>query len=317
MINQKSIKEFEKGDKIDGFYLVRFAEKKTATNGKEYMDFTLADKTGEISAKLWAIPSEDSVQIGDCMVLKFRGSVNEWKDQLQFRIEKLRNISDDDGVKTEDFIKSAPIPAEEMLSIIGEYISKIKDEEIKNLVGIIIKKNKRKLTYYPAAKKNHHAVRSGLLYHIYTMLKAGEKLMEVYDNIKPDFLYAGIILHDIGKIREMESGELGIVTGYSMEGKLIGHLVYGANLIEKEAEAMKMTREKSIILQHMILSHHFNPEFGSPKYPLTAEAELLHLLDLMDSRLYDIKNALEGIEEGTFTEGIWSLDKRQFYNPKI
>jgi len=317
MINQKKIKDFEKGDKIEGYLLVRNADRKISTNGKEYLDMILADDTGEINAKLWTVPSVDSVQIDNCMVLKFKGDVTEWKEQLQFRIEKVRNISDGDNVKIEDFVKSAPFPAEEMLEEIRAYILKINDEEIKNLVNVIIEKNKRKILYYPAAKKNHHAIRSGLLYHILTILQAAEGLLETYKFLNSDLLYAGIILHDIGKLNEMESGELGIVTDYTIEGKLIGHLVYGVKLIDKEAEKIKMKKEKSLLLQHMILSHHFHPEFGSPKYPLTPEAEMLHLLDLMDSRMYDIKNVLEGTEEKSFTEGVWSLEKRQFYKAGI
>jgi 3'-5' exoribonuclease len=116
-----------------------------------------------------------------------------------------------------------------MLEDVKSYIKKIKDTEIRNLTYNILKKYENKLYYYPAAKRNHHSYRGGLLYHILRMLRSGEKLCQVYDFINADYVYAGVILHDMCKILEMESDEYGIVADYSMEGKLLGHIIQGIN----------------------------------------------------------------------------------------
>lgn len=156
----------------------------------------------------------------------------------------------------------------------------------------------------------------GLLYHTLRMLLSGEKLGEVYNFLNMDYVYAGVILHDICKILEMDSDQYGVVSDYTMEGKLLGHIIQGIKEIEIEGEKIGIDREKSVVLQHMVLSHHYEPEFGSPKKPMTPEAELLHFLDIIDARMFDFEHALEGIEPGGFTDKIWLLDNRNLYKTR-
>ncbi len=145
------------------------------------------------------------------------------------------------------------------------------------------------------------------------MLQSGERLCQVYDFLKTDYVYSGVILHDICKILEMDSDEYGVVSDYTMEGKLLGHIIQGIKEIETEGEKIGLSREKSVVLQHMVLSHHYEPEFGSPKKPMTPEAEILHFLDIIDARMFDFEHALEGVESGKFTDKIWLLDNRNLY----
>ena len=312
----KTIAELKPGEKADGFYLIKNFEVKKTTNGKQYIDIDLVDKTGEINAKVWDYTKETEKIIMDNPIVKVRGEVLEWNGSRQLKVNKIREKTDEDDIHISELIPSAPIGLDQMLEAVKSYVGKIKDDEIRSLIANILNKYENKLYYYPAAKKNHHSYRGGLLYHNLRMLQSGEKLCQVYDFLNTDFVYAGVILHDICKILEMDSDEYGVVSDYTMEGKLLGHIIQGIKEIEAEGEKIGLTREKSIVLQHMVLSHHYEPEFGSPKKPMTPEAELLHFLDIMDARMFDFQHSLETIEAGQFTDKIWLLDNRNLYKLK-
>ncbi len=151
----------------------------------------------------------------------------------------IRLTEEKDEVKICDYVAVAPYSPEKMYDDILNYLSKIENIDIQNIVTNILSNNEEKLMHYPAAKSNHHSIRSGLLYHTTTMLKAGEKLSEIYTFLNTDLLYAGIILHDIGKIYEMNASELGIVSEYSVEGQLLGHIVQGIKMIETASIEVK------------------------------------------------------------------------------
>lgn len=313
LIENKTIENLKVSDKSDGYFLVKSYDIKTSNNKKKYIDITFADKTGEINAKLWEY-NEKYLQIfQENNIVKARGEVIEWQGKKQFKISKLRGIIENDNINIDDFVPAAPISSDKMYAEINKYIEKIQDVEIKTLVSNIIKKYENKLKYYPAAKKNHHSYKGGLLYHILRMLQTGEKIGQVYDYLKMDYVYAGVILHDICKTSEMDSNELGIVSDYTTEGKLLGHIIQGIKEIEVQAELIGLDKEKSLILQHMILSHHYQPEYGSPKKPMTPEAELLHYLDIIDARMFDFENALKSVNPGEFSDRIWILDNRNVY----
>ncbi len=169
--------------------------------------------------------------------------------------------------------------------------------------------------YYPAASKNHHAEFGGLLYHMKRMLMTGVRVCEVYTNLNRDLVVTGVIIHDIEKINEIESNELGISPGYSFEGKMLGHIIQGIKTIDRLTLEMDFPREKAIMLEHMILSHHYEPEFGSPKKPLFPEAEILHYLDIIDARMYDMEDALVATQPGEISERVFTLENRQLYKP--
>lgn len=309
----KNINEFQAGERIDGFFLVKFVECKTSSNGKRYLDFNLGDKTGEINAKLWELADGDDKRYSENTLIKVRGMVNLWQNVLQLKIEKVRESIPSDGVKIDDFVPVAPLEPEFMYSEIMNYVMAMKNEDIKNIVSYVLEENKEKLMYYPAAKKNHHSIKSGLLYHELTMLRIGESLAKIYTYVNTDLLYAGIILHDLEKLHEMESSVLGIVSEYTVQGQLLGHIVQGIKNLEVIGENLGADKEIVMLLQHMILSHHYEPEFGSPVKPMIPEAELLHHIDIIDARMFDMKKALGDTEAGSFSERIWSLEGRKVY----
>ena len=315
----KRISEIKKGDKIEGFFVIKSVDSKVSNNSNtnKYLDFNLGDATGDINAKLWECNEELENTFKQNTLIKVKGSVNEWRGKLQLKIEMIRLAEDKDEVKIGDYVAVAPYSPEKMYDDILNYLSKIKNVDIQNIVTNILSDNEEKLMHYPAAKSNHHAIRSGLLYHTTTMLAAGEKLSEIYTFLNTDLLYAGIILHDIGKIYEMNASELGIVSEYTIEGQLIGHIVQGIKMIETASLEVKADKEVSMLLQHMILSHHYEADYGSPKKPMIPEAEMLHHLDIMDARMYDMNKALTDTEKGKFSERIWSLDNISIYKSFI
>jgi len=318
-MEMKKISEIKKGDRVEGFYVIKSVDSKVTNNSNtnKYLDFNLGDATGEINAKLWECNEELENTFKQNTLVKIRGSVNEWRGKLQLKIEMIRLAEERDGVSISDYVAVAPYSAEKMYDDILNYLSKIKNIDIQNIVTNILSDNEEKLMHYPAAKSNHHAIRSGLLYHTTTMLKAGEKLSEIYTFLNTDLLYAGIILHDIAKIYEMDASDLGIVSEYTVEGQLLGHIVQGVRMIETASLAVKADKEVSMLLQHMVLSHHYEAEYGSPKKPMIPEAEMLHHLDIMDARMYDMNKALGETEEGKFSERIWSLDNVSVYKSFI
>jgi len=129
-------------------------------------------------------------------------------------------------------------------------------------------------------------------------------------------VFAGVILHDIEKINEMDATEVGVVEDYTREGQLLGHIIMGIKRIDRMSDQLGIDPELSLLIQHMILTHHYEPEFGSPKKPLIPEGELLHYLDMIDARMYDMNKALKDQEADTFTDPVFVLDRRRLYKSK-
>lgn len=310
------IGQLRSDDEIQDFFMVKAIAIKIGSNKKQYLDLLLSDKTGELTGKKWDVadtelPSLNEISEGD--IVKLKGNVTEWNGMRQLRVLKLRKAVPEDNAELMEFIKAAPERAEDMYRFIVERAGAMEDEELKKLCLRVLKDNQEKLMYYPAASKNHHAELAGLLYHMKRMLMTAERICEVYLNLNKDLVMTGVILHDIEKINEIEADTMGIASGYSFEGQLLGHLIQGIKKIDRLAEELKIGEEKAIMLEHMILSHHYEPDFGSPKKPLFPEAEILHYLDMMDARMYDMQEALDATFPGEFSDRVWTMDNRRLY----
>lgn len=298
------------------YFIVKTVAVKVGSNKKAYLDLLLADKTGEISAKKWDIADEEMPglqKIKEGSVIKVKALVTEWNGMKQLRVSRIRHTSAEDGIVMMDYIKAAPEDAAEMYDYIYSRAAAFEDKDLRNICVKQLTDNKEKLMYYPAAQKNHHAEMAGLLYHVKRMLMMAERACEVYTNLNRELVMTGVILHDMEKINEIDSNELGISTGYSFEGKMLGHLVQGVRTIDRLAAELDIPREKAVMLEHMILSHHYEPEFGSPKKPLFPEAEMLHYLDMVDAKMFDMQEAVEKTEPGCFSDRVWTLDNRNVY----
>ena len=304
---------------ITDFFMVKSAGIKVGSNKKQYFDVLLGDKTGEVNSKKWDISERETpvlaaIKEGD--IIKVRAQVTDWQGQTQLRIGRIRMSNPEDGLDVSDYIKTAPERSEDMYDFIYRTADAMEDQDLRRLCTKVLSDNRNRLMYYPAATRNHHAEYGGLLYHVKRMLMTGLRVCEVYQNLNRDLVAAGVILHDIEKLNEIQSNEYGISPGYSFEGQLLGHLVQGVKFLDRTCRELGFSEEKTLMLEHMILSHHYEPEFGSPKKPMFPEAEVLHYLDILDARMFDMEDALRGVEPGTFSDRIWTLDNRKVYKPK-
>lgn len=306
------IRDLELGKVINGIYILRKKELKETSGKKPYADLVFLDKTGEISGKIWDV-SEDYFQNLVLNQLYYvNAKVDSWKETLQLNINKMRPADSEDQKEIGSFVPSAPFQPKDMLEEIYDFANRIEHPDIKRIVLKLLGQKQEKLLYWPAARSLHHSIRSGLLFHMIRMLRTAEKLKDVYTTINTDLLYAGVLIHDLAKIGELDSDELGF-SEYSKEGQLLGHLLMGIKEIEVACRDLGIPDEITLLLQHMIASHHYEPEYGSPKKPMFLEAELLHYIDMIDARVYDYENALRNVEKGDFSEPVWSLDKRKLY----
>ena len=313
------VKDLRKDMEITEFFMAKTTVIKVGSNGKQYLDITLGDKTGEISGKKWDVSDAEYPMlkaIPEKSIVKVKGVVTEWQGQLQMRVQRIREVKPEDDQNICDFVKAAPEEPQEMYDYIYATAESMQDSDLKRLCVKVLTDNKEKIMYYPAAQKNHHAQLAGLLYHMKRMLMTGEGVCSVYNNLNRDLVCAGVILHDMEKLNEIESGTDGIATGYSFEGQMLGHIIQGVKKLDSLAIELDIPREKAIMLEHMILSHHYEPEFGSPKKPLFPEAEVLHYLDILDARMFDMEAALEATEPGSFSDRVWTLDNRKLYKPE-
>ena len=290
------LSDIKRDDRFEGYLIVRSAEQRASANGKNYLDMTLADKSGSINAKMW----DGTVQpplAGS--IVKVRATGNEFNGRMQLRVEKIRAAESRDP--------------NEMLGEVVRAADHIADPDLRRITCELLDRAGDKLLTFPAAKQMHHAERSGLLHHTTTMLRAANAIMSVYPQLNASLLIAGVIVHDLAKIDEMDADTLGLVSDYSVDGKLIGHIVRGVVNIQLAAEKTKANPGKALLLQHMVLSHHGIPEYGSPLAPKFPEAEVLNTIDTLDARLYEMDEALSRAIPGGFSEKVWGLDNRQLY----
>lgn len=310
----RGIKYRQIGERFDAYFLIKSVTKGTASNGKPFLTLMLCDQTGEIEAKLWGASLEDEATYTSQVIVFVDGEVIEFRGRPQLKINTIRPTSPLDQVKIADFIQSAPMAKEDMLEEIMQYIFEMKNPNIQRITRHLLKKNQDAFLESPAATRNHHEFVSGLAYHVVCMLKIARCLAELYPSLDTDLLYAGIILHDLGKVREL-SGP--VETTYTLEGKLLGHITIMVSEIKEAALELNIEGEEVLMLQHLVLSHHSKPEWGSPKAPLIREAEILHLIDNIDAKMNMMDRALEAVAPGEFSERVLAMDNRSFYKPSF
>ena len=310
-MDQIAVATFEKDMKFEGFLLVRSSEQRASSNGSKYLDMTLCDRTGEINAKMWdgtvAPPRAGGVA-------KVRAQVTEYNGRLQLRVSKVREAQEGE-YDLSFLVPCAPYPAGQMMGEITDAVNAMKNETLRKIVGEMLRMAGPELLYYPAAQRLHHAERSGLLHHTSTMLKTARAVLTVYSWLDADLLNAGVIVHDLSKIAKMKSDEAGNVADYTVDGLLLGHLVRGVTQVREAARRMGIPEDEEyvLLLEHMVISHHGEAEYGSPRPPMFPEAEMLHWIDLLDARMNEMNGILRRTPTGAFSEKIWSLDRRVYH----
>ncbi len=298
----------------DSFWLVKSADKKINVKGAQYLDMLLCNKQGDINAKLWDYSELVHGEFIPGDLVKVRGSISQYNGADQLRIDRIRKATESDGINISDYVPSAEYSGEMMLGQVMNVIASVKDEELKKLTYALVKDKESKLLFWPAALKLHHAVRGGLLYHTLSILKMAESISTIYPSVDKDLLFCGTIVHDLCKIEEFNVSSSGLVTNYSVQGELLGHLVMGAMKIAEKAKELSISEEKALLLQHMVISHHGDPEFGAAVRPMFLEAEILSQLDNLDATIYEITSTVSEVQSGEFSPRQWALDNRKLYN---
>ena len=214
----------------------------------------------------------------------------------------------------DDLVRSVNYSGEEMFGELLSIAEGFSDNDLKTLVTAILADSKEKMLYWPAAYKLHHAVRGGLLMHTLSIVRLCQSVCDTYPFLDRELLISGAMLHDIAKLDEYSVGSTGIADGYSVEGNLLGHLAMGATKVDEYSKKLGISRETSVLLQHMILSHHGDPEFGAAVRPMFIEAEVLSELDLLDSRIYIMRESASAVKRGEFSARMWSMDNRKIFN---
>ena len=301
----------------DTLFLVKKAARRTARNGKDYLDLVVSNMSlGELPAKLWNIGNFDEDPLADSPFIKAGGTIEKYNGVRQFRIEKIEHCVPS-AAELPSLVESTPYPPEKMYERITEEIDSIESEDLRILTKTLYERHREELLYYPAAMSVHHNMLGGLLYHVYTMLRAAMQLCGIYTFLNRDLVRAGVVLHDIGKLKEMNATDFGTVTDYSEEGNLLGHIITGITEIDKCAAELGTDPKILLLLKHMILSHHGKAEYGSSKEPAFAEAELLHYVDVLDARLNQFEKILKQTPPLEFSPKIYSLEGRILYNHSL
>ncbi len=308
-----NFKEIDGNGTVEGFALVKTCEKKTAKNGSAFLDLRLADKSGEIAAKIWDF-RDGSFLPENNSIVKVRGVISDYNGMPQMRIDRIRAKWDNDMVDLSDIIPSADYSGEFMLKVINDKVAVFKNESLKTIVTAVLNEYSDKITDCPAAFKLHHAIRGGLLMHTVSIVKLCECVASIYPSVDRELLISGAILHDVCKTHEFVISKSGLVDSYTPEGTLVGHLVMGAILIDRIAKENNITDDTPMLLEHMLISHHGEPEFGAAVRPLFLEAEILSQLDTLDANIYEIESCLTDVSPREFSARQWALHDRKFYN---
>ena len=310
----KATRDMLPGDRVEGFYIITDAVIKTSSSGKPFLSAKLNDCLGSIDMKCWDYYNAPVTERDNGRIVKIRGDVKEFKGASQLNATHIRLATDDDEFDRDALIPAAPFDAADGLREVEDIVSSIEDPDYRAVCERMLKKHGKAFASIPAAKSIHHSFINGLLMHTLNMLRTANFLSDIYtDSVNRSLLLAGTLLHDFAKEAEFVVAETGLVTEYSVRGQLLGHPVMGAMEVADCARELNIPEDKSILLQHMILSHHGAPENGAAVNPVCAESELLGYIDLIDSRMEIYAEAFETLPRGTFSQRIFALDKK-IYN---
>ena len=303
--------ELKFNESFSDFYLMRNIMPRKTKTGKPYLSMTLADVSASIEAMVWDYGGPIGPQ-DEGRVAWVQGVLKEYRGMPQITVEAMRPAEprEYDG-KLDDLIPTAPVNRQETYARVEALVASREDEDYQRVCREALRRHGTAFQRFPAAKTVHHGFVGGLLMHTADMLETADFLASRYPGvIYRDLLLAGALLHDMAKPREFVVCDLGVVTEYSAPGQLLGHLVMGAQEAAEICRDLEVPEEKSMLLQHLLLSHHGQPEFGAAVVPQCAEAELLAAIDHIDSRMEIYRENLENTQPGQFTPRIFALDRR-------
>ena len=310
--------EFQENEAVDNIFLVKNKILSMGKTGKSYLSVSLMDKTGDIEGKVWDDAEKFSQKFEIDDFVRVKGRVVSYLGKLQLKINNVTAINDGE-VQVADFLPTADRDLEEMFSDLLSIVESIKDRYVKELMIRLMEDPVLSLALKqaPAAKGMHHVYLGGLLEHILSLCSLIDTVCAHYGNkVNRDLLIAGAILHDIGKTRELSYKR---AFGYTDEGRLLGHITIGVEIVEDKVRQIEnFPRELSVLLKHMILSHHGEYEYGSPKRPKTLEATILSYLDDLDAKVNSIQSMIDvDSNNGSNWTGYHRLYERHIYKDNL
>jgi 3'-5' exoribonuclease len=296
---------------ITGYFVAGSKQARSKKDGSRYYALTLSDATGQIEARVW--DAEDAGDFGNGDVVKVKGQVTRYNEKLQINVDKLRRAAKGE-YELGDFVPQTERDIDEMWAELEGWVASFTDPDLKALLQAFLNDEEiaADLREAPAAKVLHHAWIGGLLEHVLSLMGLCDLAVKHYANVNRDLLLTGVLLHDIGKLRELKWGTS---FDYTLEGQLLGHITIGLGMIEEKiAEIPDFPRTKRMLVEHLVLSHHGKQEFGSPKLPMIPEAILLHYLDDLDAKMQTVrsefaKHEASGRAGDEMTDWVRSMDR--------
>jgi len=273
-------------------FVVISKQVKPKKTGEPYLALTLGDRCGQIEAKMWDNVEDalDAFEQED--FLKIKGLLNKYKNRFQLTIHKLRKLGDSE-IDFGDYLPKTTKDVEELWRTVGEFVATFKDSNLRTLVQLFMADPEIAEAYKnaPAAKSLHHAYIGGLLDHVVSLFRSCDLVCRNYPQINRDLLLTGAFLHDIGKIHELTYNRS---FSYTSRGQLLGHMIIELEMLQKKLAALpNFPDEMKTLIEHLIISHHGQYEFGSPKLPMFPEALMLHYLDDLDSKMESMRAHFE------------------------
>ena len=277
---------------VTSSFVVVAKQIKPKKTGEPYLALTLGDRSGQLEAKMWDNVEEvlDTFEQDD--FLKIKGLVNKYKQRFQLTVHKLRKLGESE-IDFSDYLPKTTKDIDELWLTLTGFVESFQNQHLKSLVQAFMADPEIAAAYRnaPAAKTLHHAYIGGLLDHVVSLFRSCDLICKNYPQINRDLLLTGAFLHDIGKIHELTYNRS---FSYSTKGQLLGHMIIELEMLQAKLAALPgFPDELKILIEHLIISHHGQYDFGSPKLPMFPEALMLHYLDDLDSKMEAMRAQFE------------------------
>lgn len=316
----KFINQIEPGEVVDGIYMVKDPILRSTTRGDLYIAMFLGDRTGQLNGRMWQATEAIYKALPKPGLIHIQGRSELYQNNLQIVVNSV-SVVDASKVDLEDFLARTDKDTDKMFEEVKKIVGRITNPQLKALIGEFLADAElmEKFRSAPAAVKIHHDYLGGLLEHTHNMLRVAMAILPLYPQVQADLVLAGIFLHDMGKTEEL-SYEMAF--SYTDSGQLIGHIAQTLIMVNKKADALKAKGapvDKQILdaLGHIVLSHHGEYEFGSPKLPATPEAFMVYYVDDLDAKVSQVTTAIEN-EPGESDWTAWkSALQTRLYRKRI
>lgn len=300
--------QIQERDWVETVFLVRDKTIGMAKNGKPYLTLKLMDRSGELEGRVWERADDIAAQFERDDFIRVAGKASVYMGKMQLIIQELARF-DEDAVDLADFLPVAARPVDEMVADLKDRVASFTDPHLRSLLEAFLADPAFLAAYSraPAAKAMHHVYLGGLLEHSLAVATLADDICRRYPGLNRDLLVAGALLHDVGKISELRYARS---FDYTDVGKLIGHIVIGVEIVEAKLRSLPgFPLELAILLKHLLLSHHGQYEFGSPKRPKTVEAVILNFIDDLDSKINGVR---AHIDKEADSEAPWTQYHRLY-----